>query len=135
MHSSLWLLSTSGVLFFSNLLYLLIVNGKYTPVIRHQILFLTIWKSGYKQVLYVTFSLRMRKTLIFINFDIPATIQLTAVIPENFIGIGQKLEELMPFKYFCLFLGVPTLIHEAKICLFCTFLDRFATFNQTMEVI
>ena len=38
MRSSLWLLSASGVLFFSNLLYLLNVNVKYTPVIRPRIL-------------------------------------------------------------------------------------------------
>ena len=63
----------------------------------------------------------MRKALIFIIFDIPATIQLTAVIPEKFIEIGQKLEELMPFKYFCQFLGVPTLIHEAENCYFVHF--------------
>ena len=63
----------------------------------------------------------MRKTLIFINFGIPATIQLTAVIPENFIGIGQKLEELMPFIYFASFLGVPNLIHKTENSYFALF--------------
>ena len=70
----------------------------------------------------------MRKDMIFIILDIPATIQLTAVIPESFIGIGQKLEELMQFKYFCHFLGVPTSIHEAETCYFVHFWIDLLTF-------
>ena len=42
--------------------------------------------------------MRMRKTFIFININIEATMYMTAIIPENFIEIGQKLSALQQFR-------------------------------------
>ena len=38
----------------------------------------------------------------------------TTFIPENFMEIGQKLNELQQFMYFALIWGVPTLIQKSK---------------------